>query len=85
MAVRVPSRMSEPGGPRRLLRKLVKRTLAIAVITLLGPCLVVACGKVNLARDWRTADRSPQHIAPTGYGPDNLARATVYRFLFGDA
>jgi uroporphyrinogen-III synthase len=26
----------------------------------------------------------PQHVRPTGYGPDNLARAVVYRFVFGD-
>jgi hypothetical protein len=38
--------------------------LYIIVIFLVGPLLVVACGKVNLNHDWRTADRSPQHLAP---------------------
>ncbi len=70
------------------LRKLIKRTLAIAVLVLLGPCLVVACGKVNLARDWRTADRSPQHIAPTpAAAPEAVvqvyaARAFSWRGIF---
>ena len=31
----------------------------------MGPLLVVACGKVNISSDWRTADRSPQGIAPS--------------------
>lgn len=56
--------MNRRGETRSSLHKFFRRTLGIALLVLLGPCLVVACGKVNLARDWRTADRSPQHIAP---------------------
>ncbi len=56
--------MNRHGETRSSLHKFFRRTLGIALLVLLGPCLVVACGKVNLARDWRTADRSPQHIAP---------------------
>lgn len=42
----------------------LKRFLAATLIVLIGPLLVVACGKVNISSDWRTADRSPQGIAP---------------------
>ena len=37
----------------------------VVVLFLIGPLLVVACGKVNLSRDWRNADRSSQNIAPS--------------------
>ncbi|MGR8949217.1 MAG: DUF3750 domain-containing protein [Gammaproteobacteria bacterium] len=45
------------------MRKLKRLGLAIFLF-LLGPLLVVACGKVNINSDWRTADRSPLGIAP---------------------
>jgi hypothetical protein len=44
--------------------KLAKRMLYLFILFLIGPVLVVACGKVNLSQDWRNADRSSQHIAP---------------------
>ncbi len=43
----------------------VKRMVYVIVLFLIGPLLVVACGKVNLSRDWRNADRSSQNIAPS--------------------
>lgn len=45
--------------------KFAKRMLYIVILFLIGPVLVVACGKVNISQDWRTADRSPQNIAPS--------------------
>ena len=42
-----------------------KRLSHVIVCFLIGPILVVACGKINLSRDWRNADRSSQNIAPT--------------------
>jgi hypothetical protein len=42
----------------------IKKTLMVLIIALVGPALVVACGKVNISSDWRNADRSPQGIAP---------------------
>lgn len=42
----------------------LRRALLALLLILLGPLLVVACGKVNISSDWRTADRSPQGIAP---------------------
>ncbi|GMQ90126.1 MAG: hypothetical protein BMS9Abin10_0476 [Gammaproteobacteria bacterium] len=33
-------------------------------VLLAGPLLMVACGKIDLAQDWRTADRSAAGIAP---------------------
>ena len=44
--------------------KIVNRMLYVIILFLIGPLLVVACGKVNISQDWRTADRSPQNIAP---------------------
>lgn len=41
-----------------------KKILMLFVIILIGPLLVVACGRVNISNDWRTADRSSQGIAP---------------------
>ena len=42
-----------------------RKRLAFAIFFIcLGPFLVVACGKVNISSDWRTADRSPQGLAP---------------------
>ena len=43
----------------------LKRLMAALLVVLMGPLLVVACGKVNISSDWRTADRSPQGIAPS--------------------
>ncbi len=51
-----------------------KRMAYVVVLFLLGPLLVVACGKVNLSRDWQTADRSSQNIAPS---PDTETEAVV--------
>jgi len=43
---------------------MVKHMFYLIVLVLIGPVLVVACGRVNISQDWRSADRSPQHIAP---------------------
>jgi hypothetical protein len=43
---------------------IVKRMTYVIVLFLIGPLLVVACGKVNFSRDWQNADRSSQNIAP---------------------
>ena len=52
----------------------IKRMLAFIIFVLIGPLLVVACGKVNISNDWRTADRSSQNIAPD---PREEARAVI--------
>ena len=46
------------------MRRWFKRMLGMVLFLALGPLLVVACGKVNISNDWRTADRSPLGIAP---------------------
>lgn len=68
--------------------KHLRRVLYFIVFCLTGPALVVACGKVNISQDWRTADRSPQHIAPLPereHGPVvqvYAARAFSWRGIF---
>jgi hypothetical protein len=57
--------------------KFVKRMLYVMVLFLTGPILVVACGKVNISQDWRTADRSSQNIAPSP-AAENAAVVQVY-------
>jgi len=52
----------------------VKRMVYVVILFLIGPLLVVACGKVNLSKDWRNADRSSQNIAPL---PDIEPEAVV--------
>jgi len=54
--------------------KIVKRMFYVIILFLIGPLLVVACGKVNISQDWRTADRSPQNIAPL---PESEPEAVV--------
>lgn len=54
--------------------KSFKRMFYAILIFLIGPILVVACGKVNISQDWRNADRSSQHIAPT---PEQESEAIV--------
>lgn len=44
--------------------KWTKRILLILGVLLTGPLLMVSCGKYNLGKDWRTADRSSSGIAP---------------------
>lgn len=44
--------------------KWTKRILLILGVLLAGPLLMVSCGKYNLGKDWRTADRSSSGIAP---------------------
>ncbi len=44
--------------------KWFKRISMFLGVLLAGPLLMVACGKINLGQDWRTADRSPTGIAP---------------------
>jgi hypothetical protein len=44
--------------------RVIKKILMVLIVVLIGPILVVACGKVNISSDWRNADRSPQGIAP---------------------
>jgi len=62
--------------------------LSLIVLFLIGPLLVIACGKVNLSQDWRTADRSPQDIAPSPIdAPEAIvqvyaARAFSWRGIF---
>ena len=66
----------------------LNRLLMLALFILLGPLLVVACGKVNISSDWRTADRTPQGIAPTAEQEPNAvvqvyaARAFNWRGIF---
>jgi hypothetical protein len=57
--------------------KLIKRMLYVIGLFLIGPILVVACGKVNLSQDWRNADRSSQHIAPT---PQQESEAVIQAY-----
>ena len=57
--------MSTTNRPAKGLIRQLKRLVAALLIVLMGPLLVVACGKVNISSDWRTADRSPQGIAPS--------------------
>ncbi len=42
----------------------VKKVAMFSIVILIGPLLVVACGRVNISSDWRNADRSSQGIAP---------------------
>ncbi len=63
--------------------------MAFAIfIICLGPLLVVACGKVNISSDWRTADRSPQGLAPLAENETSAvvqvyaARAFHWRGIF---
>ncbi len=62
--------------------------LYLIVLFLLGPFLVVACGKVNISQDWRTADRSPQQLAPPAATTEEAvvqvyaARAFGWRGIF---
>ncbi len=44
--------------------KLFRRISIFLGVLLAGPLLMVACGKITLGQDWRTADRSPTGIAP---------------------
>ncbi len=57
--------------------KLIKRMFYGIVVFLIGPILVVACGKVNISQDWRNADRSSQHIAPT---PSRESEAVIQAY-----
>lgn len=60
----------------------------VIVLFLIGPLLVVACGKVNLSRDWQNADRSSQRIAPSPEAESDAvvqvysARAFSWRGIF---
>ena len=54
--------------------KSFKRIGMFLGVLLAGPLLMVACGKINLGQDWRTADRSPTGIAPD---PDATREAVV--------
>ena len=69
------------------MRRLRRLAFAIFVICL-GPLLVVACGKVNISSDWRTADRSPQGLAPLAENETSAvvqvyaARAFHWRGIF---
>ena len=54
--------------------KWFKRIGMFLGVLLAGPLLMVACGKINLGQDWRTADRSPTGIAPD---PDTTREAVV--------
>ena len=69
------------------MRRLRRLAFAIFVICL-GPLLVVACGKVNISNDWRTADRSPQGLAPLAENETSAvvqvyaARAFHWRGIF---
>lgn len=65
-----------------------KRILLVLTVLLTGPLLMVSCGKYNLDKDWRTADRSPAGIAPDPRAtPEALvhvyaARAFNWRGIF---
>lgn len=62
--------------------------LYMLIFVLLGPLMVVACGKVNLSTDWRNADRSSQGIAPAAQAEQQAvvqvyaARAFSWRGIF---
>lgn len=57
--------------------KWLKRVALLALLCLTGPVLVVSCGKLNLSRDWRTADRTPAGIAPE---PSRTPEAVVQAY-----
>jgi len=67
----------------------LRRSILIVLALLAGPLLAVAGGEVRLGGDWRTADRSPTHIAPDPRGtPEAVvlvfgARAFSWRGIFG--
>ncbi len=44
--------------------KWLRRVLILAIVLAAGPLLTVACGSVELGKDWRTADRASTGIEP---------------------